>query len=83
MNYKFDGDKVFFTSDTHFYHANIINFCKRPFANVETMNEALIENWNAVVGANDIVFHLGDFCFIPIGDVLPLRLFRPMAINKI
>ena len=63
MNYKFDGNKVFFTSDTHFYHANIINFCKRPFANVETMNEALIENWNAVVGANDIVFHLGDFCF--------------------
>ena len=63
MNYKFDGDKVFFTSDTHFYHANIINFCKRPFANVETMNEALIEKWNAVVGANDIVFHLGDFCF--------------------
>ena len=63
MNYKFDGDKVFFTSDTHFYHANIINFCKRPFANVETMNEALIENWNEVVGANDIVFHLGDFCF--------------------
>ena len=55
MNYKFDGNKVFFTSDTHFYHANIINFCKRPFANVETMNEALIENWNAVVGANDIV----------------------------
>ena len=44
MNYKFDGNKVFFTSDTHFYHANIINFCKRPFANVETMNEALIEN---------------------------------------
>ena len=63
MNYKFDGNKVFFTSDTHFYHANIINFCKRPFANVETMNEALIENWNAVVGVDDIVFHLGDFCF--------------------
>ena len=63
MNYKFDGNKVLFTSDTHFYHANIINFCKRPFANVETMNEALIENWNAVVGVDDIVFHLGDFCF--------------------
>ena len=63
MNYKFDGNKVLFTSDTHFYHANIINFCTRPFANVETMNEALIENWNAVVGVDDIVFHLGDFCF--------------------
>ena len=30
-NYKFDGSKVFFTSDTHFYHGNIIRFCNRPF----------------------------------------------------
>ena len=26
------------------------------------MNETLIENWNRVVGQDDIVFHLGDFC---------------------
>ena len=62
MNYKFDGDKVFFTSDTHFYHSDIINFCGRPFKNVEVMNETLIANWNSVVGPDDIVFHLGDFC---------------------
>ena len=62
MNYKFDGDRVFFTSDTHFHHANIINFCGRPFKNVEVMNETLIANWNSVVGPDDIVFHLGDFC---------------------
>jgi calcineurin-like phosphoesterase family protein len=30
------------------------------------MNKALIENHNSVVGKNDTVFHLGDFCF---GDV--------------
>jgi calcineurin-like phosphoesterase family protein len=62
MNYKFDGDKVFFTSDTHFYHSNIINFCGRPFKSVEVMNETLIANWNSVVGPDDIIFHLGDFC---------------------
>ena len=62
MNYKFDGVKVFFTSDTHFNHANIIGFCSRPFKNVDEMNETLITNWNRVVGADDIVFHLGDFC---------------------
>ena len=31
MNYKFDGSRVFFTSDTHFNHTNIIRFCNRPF----------------------------------------------------
>jgi len=62
MNYKIDGAKVYFTSDTHFNHANIIGFCSRPFKNVNEMNEALIANWNRVVGADDIVFHLGDFC---------------------
>lgn len=62
MNYKFDGVKVYFTSDTHFNHANIIGFCSRPFKNVNEMNETLITNWNRVVGADDIVFHLGDFC---------------------
>ncbi len=62
MNYKFDGAKVYFTSDTHFSHANIIGFCCRPFKNVNEMNETLIANWNRVVGVDDIVFHLGDFC---------------------
>ena len=56
MNYKFDGSKVYFTSDTHFYHSNIIGFCKRLFKNVEDMNETLIENWNQVVSQDDIVF---------------------------
>lgn len=62
MNYKFDGSKVFFTSDTHFYHGNIIRFCNRPFKDVEMMNETIIFNWNNTVGQDDIVFHLGDFC---------------------
>ena len=61
MNFKFDGSKVFFTSDTHFYHGNIIRFCNRPFKDVETMNETIISNWNNTVGQDDIVFHLGDF----------------------
>ena len=59
---RFDGDKVFFTSDTHFGHAGIITFCHRPFQDVAQMNETMIANWNRVVGPEDIVFHLGDFC---------------------
>lgn len=60
---KYSPDHTFFTSDTHFGHANIIRFCNRPFQNVEEMNEVLIENWNKVVSKNDTVFHLGDFAF--------------------
>lgn len=49
-----------FTSDTHFGHGNIIEFCKRPFTSVEEMDEALIENHNKCVKPKDVVYHLGD-----------------------
>lgn len=54
---------IFFTSDTHFWHSNIIKYCKRPFSSVEEMNDVIINNWNSIVKKNDIVFHLGDFGF--------------------
>lgn len=60
---KEESKHVFFTSDTHFYHRNIIRFCNRPFSSIEEMNEKLIENWNSVVGPDDYIFHLGDFSF--------------------
>ena len=58
---SFDPDKVWFTSDTHFFHENIIRFCGRPFNDVEEMNEALIKNWNEAIPEDGVVFHLGDF----------------------
>lgn len=62
MNFKFDGSRVFFTSDTHFNHTNIISYCQRPFKNVDEMNERIIANWNEFVSEDDIIFHLEDFC---------------------
>lgn len=59
----FDPEHTFFTSDTHFYHSAIIGMCNRPFSDVDEMNCKLIENWNSVVSNDDVVFHLGDFCF--------------------
>ena len=52
--------KIFLTSDTHYGHSKIIEYCKRPFSSVEEMNETLIANWNAVVKPQDHVYHLGD-----------------------
>ena len=60
---KITGEQVFFTSDTHFNHINILRFCNRPFKDIQEMNQSLIENWNRVVGKDDLVFHLGDFAF--------------------
>lgn len=55
----------FYTSDLHFDHVNMLRFEpeSRSFSNVDEMNRALIERWNAKVGFDDEVYILGDFCF--------------------
>jgi calcineurin-like phosphoesterase family protein len=52
---------IWFSADSHYSHRNIIEYSKRPFANVEEMNAAMIERWNAVVKPSDQVWFLGDF----------------------
>lgn len=54
--------KVWFTSDTHFGHENIIKYCNRPYPGVPEMNTDLLINWNNTVQPDDTVFHLGDVC---------------------
>lgn len=62
---KLDSSKqrIFFTSDLHFGHKNILKYYNRPWDSVEDMEEGLIKNWNSVVTDDDIVFDLGDFAF--------------------
>jgi len=61
-----------FTSDTHFYHKNVIEYCNRPFATVEEMNEKLIERWNLCVKPDDTIYHLGDFIFAGRNKLRPI-----------
>ncbi len=55
--------KIWFTSDTHFTHANIIKYCNRSFSNVDDMDKHLIYNINKYVAPGDTLYHLGDFAF--------------------
>jgi calcineurin-like phosphoesterase family protein len=52
--------QIWFTSDSHFSHKNIIRFSNRPFKDENHMNEELIRAWNEVVDEDDDVYHLGD-----------------------
>jgi calcineurin-like phosphoesterase family protein len=52
---------LFFTSDHHFGHGGARGLFKRPFGSVAEMDDAMVSRWNAVVGPNDEVWHLGDF----------------------
>lgn len=78
-NLKIQGSlMIFFTSDTHLGHHNIIKYCDRPFANTEEMDETIINNWNSVIGPCDTVYHLGDFAFKD-----PLSYFKRLKGNII
>ena len=58
----------FFTSDEHFYHANMLKYASRPFKNLTEMHKELIRRHNSVVTEADTVYHIGDFGFFPHSD---------------
>lgn len=54
---------IWFTSDTHFGHNNIIQYCRKQFLSLDDMEQTIIDRWNATVGTQDLVYHLGDFAW--------------------
>lgn len=72
---------VYITSDIHAYHKNL---CKgssswsnldgcRDFKDQFEMTDKVVENINSMVGEDDILFHLGDWSFGGIDNVVKLR----------
>lgn len=55
---------IYFTSDLHLGHYNIIKHCNRPFTTIVQMNNTIITNWNNKITKNDEVYVLGDFAFV-------------------
>ncbi|GEL41804.1 hypothetical protein MEX01_23950 [Methylorubrum extorquens] len=74
--------RVLFTADTHFGHAGAIAHSGRPFASADEMDRLMAEAWNASVGVNDTVIHLGDFAMGLKGERLE-RLFASLKGRKV
>ena len=64
---------IFFTSDHHFGHYNVIKYCNRPFTSAQQMDEIMILRWNETVLPDDEVYYLGDFAMHPstVTKILP------------
>lgn len=56
--------QIFYISDLHFGHDNILHLDNRPWKTIEEHDAALIKNWNSVVTNQDTVYILGDFCWL-------------------
>ena len=67
--------KIWFTSDTHFGHKNVLKHCPERLKafgipedvtdeeKVRLHDEYLIQLWNGTIGRKDIVYIIGDFSF--------------------
>ena len=60
---KITHQNIFFTSDWHLFHDNVLIYDKRPFKDVYEMHETLVKNWNNKVPSDAVVFYMGDLSF--------------------
>lgn len=52
---------IYVSSDFHIQHVKILEYCNRPFKDVEEMNKALIKNYNDTAEEGDVCYFLGDW----------------------
>ena len=53
-------NKLWFMSDLHYNHENVIKFNRRPFENVKEMNWHIEQELITKIGPGDILFDMGD-----------------------
>ncbi len=70
---------IYFTSDFHLFHHNVLKFDNRPFDDVHQMHKIIEENWNAIIKPEDIVIYLGDLSFARKSD----KVFVEGLINRL
>jgi calcineurin-like phosphoesterase family protein len=58
-----NNGNIYYWSDMHFNHKNIIEYSQRPFTSIEDMNEAMFTNYEDIVKENDLVIFGGDVAF--------------------
>lgn len=77
-----EGKKIWFTSDIHYWHKNITygdsvwsdkEVSCRKFDTTSEMSLHMINQINKYVKEDDILFHLGDWSFSGIENILNLR----------
>ena len=69
----------FYISDLHFGHKNCLAFDNRPFIDIETHDQTIIDRWNCAVGVCDDVYLLGDISWY--NSSKTLELFNQMNGN--
>lgn len=55
--------RIWFTSDWHLGHKNILKLSRRPFGEIEHHDDTIINNFNDCVKKDDIVYILGDLAW--------------------
>lgn len=59
---------IYFSSDWHLGHKNIIKFCNRPFENTDIMDKTILDNYRKTVKDDDEFYYLGDFSWLQSGE---------------
>lgn len=60
---------IFFWSDLHIGHKNVLEFDSRPFRDLDHMHQVLISNYNSTVPKNGVCYFLGDIGLVN-GDTI-------------